>query len=456
MELIRVVRVITVRLKITVRNQTSGELLGEEIECARTSADRRRGLLGRLKLEPGEGLWIDRCEGVHSFFMKFPIDVLYLDRQKRVKKIRPAMKPWRISLSLTSFSVLEVPAGTAASTRTHPGDQLSFTRVGVFAIAAALFLTSCAKHQITAAPPVSSFDRQIRNAVDAGDGDYQLARLREKVIGSPSDLDFRLDLGAAYEAKGYPELALDHYRIATEKFPDAAEPQLRLARTLVAVHHEKSGILGYSAFLASHPEAAPSYVAWLGIMQDGTGDTKASEAAHREALARADARQQDRDYLHNNLGFCLLSQGKTAEAAQEFRAALKLNPSSEIARDNLAASLAANPSEAIVHFQSVSEPAAAHNNLAALLIEQGKYPEARNEIERSLSYNRDYPAAIRNLKLVSDLDGKAATISLPPAQLPRATRVKIALHRFFQGAPVAAPATDSAVQTASRSTEVHP
>ena len=387
--------------------------------------------------------------------MKFSIDVLHLDRLKKVKKIRSSMKPWRISISLTSRSVLELPAGTAARTRTAPGDQLTFTRVGILIVAAAAVgATSCATKQIAVAPPVSSFDRQIRNAVDAGDGDYQLARLREKVIGAPSDLGFRLDLGAAYEVKGYPELALDHYRLATEKFSDAAEPQLRLARCLIAVRHQNEAILGYSGFIASHPEAAPSYAAWLGIMQDNAGDWKSGETAHREAIRRATALQQDRDYLHNNLGFCLLSQNKTADAAEEFRAALKLNPSSEIARDNLAASLVGNPDEAIVHFQSISEPAAAHSNMAALLIEQGKYPEARKEVQRALEYNRAYPAAIRNLKVLSDLDGKPAIISISPGPVSRTVRFRMALYRFFR-APNTPENSSETVQTASRSTEVH-
>jgi len=148
--------------------------------------------------------------------MKFAIDVIYLDRSKKVTKVRSAMKPWRLSLSLSARSVLELPAGTAQRTRTQPGDQLSFEKLAAVAVAfIALTFTGCVKQQTTAFhAPVTSFDRQIRNAVDAGDGDFQLAQLREKVIASPTDITSRLQLGAAYEAKGYPELALDHYRLA--------------------------------------------------------------------------------------------------------------------------------------------------------------------------------------------------------------------------------------------------
>src|SRR6266404_3087200 len=87
-------------------------------------AARRAGLLKHTHIEPGDGLWIVPCESVHSFFMKFTIDVLYLDRKHRVKKIRPEMAPWRVSACLTAHSVLELPAGTIARTRTQAGDQL--------------------------------------------------------------------------------------------------------------------------------------------------------------------------------------------------------------------------------------------------------------------------------------------------------------------------------------------
>ncbi|MDQ6677157.1 MAG: DUF192 domain-containing protein [Acidobacteriota bacterium] len=115
-------------MKILVRNETSGEVLGNQVMSACSSAERRRGLLSRNSLQPGEGLWIAPCEGVHSAGMKFSIDVLHLDKQKRVRKICSAMKPWRISICLTAKSVLELPAGTAARTRTQKGDQLVFSK----------------------------------------------------------------------------------------------------------------------------------------------------------------------------------------------------------------------------------------------------------------------------------------------------------------------------------------
>jgi hypothetical protein len=76
------------------------------------------------RLERGEGLWITPCEGVHTMGMKFPIDVLFLDKKRRVVKIRAAMPSWRLAACLWAHSVLELPSGTAAETKTAAGDQL--------------------------------------------------------------------------------------------------------------------------------------------------------------------------------------------------------------------------------------------------------------------------------------------------------------------------------------------
>jgi uncharacterized protein len=116
-------------LAIRVRNLTRNTILAEHADVADTSAKRRTGLLKHTGLAPGDGLWIAPCEGVHSFFMKFTIDVLYLDRKHRVRKLRPNMAPWRISACLPADSVLELPAGTIAATQTERGDQLEIEKL---------------------------------------------------------------------------------------------------------------------------------------------------------------------------------------------------------------------------------------------------------------------------------------------------------------------------------------
>ncbi len=74
-------------------------MLADRADIADTSAKRRTGLLKHSGLAPGEGLWIVPCEGVHTFFMKFPIDVVFLNKKRTVLKIRPNMGRRRIALS---------------------------------------------------------------------------------------------------------------------------------------------------------------------------------------------------------------------------------------------------------------------------------------------------------------------------------------------------------------------
>lgn len=100
-------------------------MLATRAEVADTSAKRRTGLLKHQRLESGEGLWIIPCESVHTFFMKFAIDLVYLDKNKKVRKVRHAVPPWRASACFSANSILELPAGTAKETGTQPGDQLS-------------------------------------------------------------------------------------------------------------------------------------------------------------------------------------------------------------------------------------------------------------------------------------------------------------------------------------------
>ena len=111
-----------------VHNRTRNAGLGDRVQVAGTSAARRTGLLKHTSLEPGEGLWIAPSEAVHTFGMKFAIDVLFLSKQRTVLKIRRDMGPRRIAICFRAHSVLEVPAGTAEATGTEVGDQLEWER----------------------------------------------------------------------------------------------------------------------------------------------------------------------------------------------------------------------------------------------------------------------------------------------------------------------------------------
>jgi uncharacterized protein len=103
--------------------------VAEAADVADSSAKRRTGLLKHDKLEPGSGLWIAPCEAVHSFGMRFAIDLVYLDRKKKVRKVRREMIPRRLSACLAAHSVLELPVGTVDASRTEPGDQLEFEKL---------------------------------------------------------------------------------------------------------------------------------------------------------------------------------------------------------------------------------------------------------------------------------------------------------------------------------------
>ncbi len=113
--------------KLRVTN-SQGRVLADRADIADTSPKRRTGLLKHTRLEPGEGLWIAPTEGIHTFGMKFPIDVAFLSRNKKVLKIRANMVRGRIALSLRAHSVLELPAGTLQATGTVAGDTLVFEK----------------------------------------------------------------------------------------------------------------------------------------------------------------------------------------------------------------------------------------------------------------------------------------------------------------------------------------
>ncbi len=117
-------------MKIKVRNDTRQTLLADAADLATTSGTRRTGLLKHERLDEGQGLWIVPCESVHTFFMKFPIDLVYIDKKQKVRKVRHAVPAWRLSACFAAHSVLELPAGTVARTGTQAGDQLTIEKLG--------------------------------------------------------------------------------------------------------------------------------------------------------------------------------------------------------------------------------------------------------------------------------------------------------------------------------------
>jgi uncharacterized membrane protein (UPF0127 family) len=104
----------------------SGRVLAERIRVPRTFFGRGLGLMLRRELPAGEGMWITPCNGIHTFFMRFAIDAVFLDRRLRVVRVRAGLRPWRVvPLVLRAHSVLELPDGTVAGLDLERGEQLS-------------------------------------------------------------------------------------------------------------------------------------------------------------------------------------------------------------------------------------------------------------------------------------------------------------------------------------------
>ena len=112
--------------RVTVRNQTRGTDLGD-LELRDGYLGRLRGLLGRRSLAPGDGIVISPCSSVHMFFMLLSLDVVYLDRDRRVVKTVSRLRPFAVSLGGRGARItLELPTGTIASSGTQTGDTIAW------------------------------------------------------------------------------------------------------------------------------------------------------------------------------------------------------------------------------------------------------------------------------------------------------------------------------------------
>ena len=102
-----------------------GLVVASRLEVALDREARNRGLLGRDGLAPGAGLLIAPTNAVHTFFMRFPIDIVFVRKDGTVSKVRPAVGPWRLAASLSASAVVELPAGAAAAAGVSRGRRLS-------------------------------------------------------------------------------------------------------------------------------------------------------------------------------------------------------------------------------------------------------------------------------------------------------------------------------------------
>jgi uncharacterized protein len=107
-----------------LHNSRNGRIVAREVETAFDSDTRKKGLMGRESMAAGSALVIAPSNSVHTFFMRFPIDLLFVRRDGEVLKVRHSVQPWRLSGSLRAFAVVELPAGAAQMAEVSAGDRL--------------------------------------------------------------------------------------------------------------------------------------------------------------------------------------------------------------------------------------------------------------------------------------------------------------------------------------------
>ncbi len=106
-------------------DETTDVELASALELADTPLSRMRGLLGRSGLHPGQGMRFEPGGAIHTHFMRFSIDVIFLDRDDRVLKLVHSLRPWRFARAGGTRAVVELPAGTLAKLEVHPGDVVT-------------------------------------------------------------------------------------------------------------------------------------------------------------------------------------------------------------------------------------------------------------------------------------------------------------------------------------------
>jgi uncharacterized protein len=108
-------------------NKKNREILADKLEIANNPFKRMKGLLGRNSLNVGEALHIIPCKSIHSFFMKFRFDAIFLNKKNKVVYLIENMPAWSVSkICFSSFSVVELPSGVIKESETNIGDVLEF------------------------------------------------------------------------------------------------------------------------------------------------------------------------------------------------------------------------------------------------------------------------------------------------------------------------------------------
>ena len=118
----------TTKLKVfAIHNTDRGTTLATRARLASSHSSRFFGLMGRKGVEDGGGLLLVKSASIHSFFMRFRFDAIFIDRDNRVTKVVPAMRQWWLAFGgRGAKDVIELPAGVAERTATQAGDTLVF------------------------------------------------------------------------------------------------------------------------------------------------------------------------------------------------------------------------------------------------------------------------------------------------------------------------------------------
>jgi hypothetical protein len=117
------------RARFGLWNARTGEQVAGSVLAAFDSSSRRQGLLGRGGLGPGEALILAPCSTIHTAFMRFPLDLLFLDRGGRVLKTSSGVRPWRVRAAWRAFAVVELAAGSLEQSGTAPGDVVELRTI---------------------------------------------------------------------------------------------------------------------------------------------------------------------------------------------------------------------------------------------------------------------------------------------------------------------------------------
>ncbi len=113
-----------------ILNTRTGLIVCERAAYAGSILQRMVGLLRHQRLAPGEGLILPSCRSIHTWFMRFSIDAIFLDRAWRVAALQPGLTPWRFSPYVWgAWAVLEVESGTITRTQVAVGDQLAVAKI---------------------------------------------------------------------------------------------------------------------------------------------------------------------------------------------------------------------------------------------------------------------------------------------------------------------------------------